>query len=272
MNGLLAKPLTFERPSGRLLSPVKLRFGSVALLAWLAASPQARAAADTSLSFAFAAQAGSGIYSIEGRVVQIYRIPVDFTVRPLEDDSVWGAVLGVPVTLGFYDYTTADLLEGDFPSHVGTASLLPGVEFPVRALDRWTLYPHADAGAAKDFSGDNLVWIYDTGVRSIVSFPAGSWNARAGQELLWAGAAQTGNALTDWYAEAMAGFEFRHDLPWSSGSSRIPATSRRTRRPSRRRMPPPRRLRASTSRPRSDSRSGTARSSPGRKSRCRSWA
>lgn len=198
---------------------MKLRFGSVALLAWLAASPQARAAADTSLSFAFAAQAGSGIYSIEGRVVQIYRIPVDFTVRPLEDDSVWGAVLGVPVTLGFYDYTTADLLEGDFPSHVGTASLLPGVEFPVRALDRWTLYPHADAGAAKDFSGDNLVWIYDTGVRSIVSFPAGSWNARAGQELLWAGAAQTGNALTDWYAEAMAGFEFRHDLPWSSGRS-----------------------------------------------------
>ena len=185
----------------------------------LAAATAARAADDNPLSFAFASQAGSGIYSIEGRVVQIYRIPVSFTVRPLQDERVWGAKVRLPLTLGFYDYDTQDLIQGDFPSHVGTASLLPGVEFQVRAKDNWTLYPHVDAGAAKDFDGNNLVWVYDAGVKSVVGFPMGNWTARAGQELLWAGAAQTGNALTDWYAEAQVGFEFRHDLPWSSGRS-----------------------------------------------------
>ncbi|HEX4824440.1 MAG TPA: hypothetical protein VFV19_09010 [Candidatus Polarisedimenticolaceae bacterium] len=178
------------------------------------------AAEDTGVSFAFATQAGSGIYNIEGRVVQIYRIPIDFNIRELTEDRVWGATFGVPLTFGFYDYETQDVLEGEFPSQVGTASLLPGVEFPVRVQDPWILYPHADVGAAKDFSGDQLVWVYDTGLRSIQSFPVGGWNARADQEILWAGAAGSGNALSDWYGEGKVGLEFRHDLPWSSGRSR----------------------------------------------------
>src|SRR5580765_8228151 len=103
-------------------------------------------AADEGLSFAFATQAGSGIYSIDSRVVQIYRIPIDFSVRELTEERVWGATFGVPLTLGFYDYETTDVLEGDFPSHVGTASLLPGVEFPVRVKEPWILYPHVDVG------------------------------------------------------------------------------------------------------------------------------
>ena len=194
------------------------RLGIVVLL--LAASTAALGADDSSLSFAFASQAGSGIYSVEGRVAQIYRVPVAFTVKPLDDDRIWGADFTLPVTFGFYDYKAADVLDGEFPTHIGTASLLPGVEFNVRATKNWILTPHVDFGAAKDFSGDNLVWVYDVGVRSVVSFPVSTWDGRAGQELLWAGAAQTGNALTDWYAEATAGFEFRHELPGSSTRTR----------------------------------------------------
>lgn len=183
------------------------------------ATVSAEAADEPSLSFAFASQAGSGIYSVEGRVVQIYRIPVDFTIKPLDEDRTWGVSMALPLTFGFYDYKAADVLEGDLPSQVGTASLLPGVVFDVRAMKNWVLSPHVDVGAAKDFSGGNLVWVYDAGIRSVVSFPVGTWDARAGQELLWAGAAQTGNALTAWYAEAQVGFEFRHLLPWTSGRS-----------------------------------------------------
>jgi hypothetical protein len=186
----------------------------------LGAAAGAQAAEDTSLSFAFASQAGSGIYSIEGRVVQIYRLPIRFRLRRLEDDRVWGASMTLPATVGFYDFKAADVLEGEFPTHVGTASLLPGVEFNLRATRNWIVSPHVDAGAAKDFSGGLLVWVYDAGVRSVVSFPTGSWDGRAGQELLWAGAAEQGTPLADWYAEAQAGFEFRRELPWSSGRSR----------------------------------------------------
>jgi hypothetical protein len=178
------------------------------------------AAEEPSLSFAFASQAGSGIYSVEGRVVQIYRIPVSFTAKPLEDDGIWGVAVTLPLTFGFYDYEAADVLTGDFPTHIGTASLLPGVEFNVRAVKNWILSPHIDFGAAKDFSGENLVWVYDLGLRSVVSFPIKSWEARAGQELLWCGAAQSETPLTDWYGKAQVGFEFRHELPGSATSTR----------------------------------------------------
>jgi hypothetical protein len=173
-----------------------------------------------SLSFAFASQAGSGIYSVEERVVQIYRIPVGFTVKPLEEDRMWGAAVTLPLTFGFYDYEAADVLSGDFPSHVGTASLLPGVEFNVRAMKNWILTPHVDLGLAKDFSGEKLVWVYDAGLRSVVSFPIDTWDVRAGQQLLWAGAAQNENPLTAWFGKAEAGFEFRHELPGSATRSR----------------------------------------------------
>jgi hypothetical protein len=182
----------------------------------LAASTAAIAQEEPSLSFAFASQAGSGIYTVEGRVVQIYRIPVGFTVKPLEDDGDWGAAITLPLTFGFYDYEAEDVLTGEFPTHIGIASLLPGVEFNVRALKSWVLSPHVDFGAAKDFAGDNLVWVYDVGLRSVVSFPIKSWDARAGQELLWCGAAETGTPLTDWYGKAQVGFEFRHELPGST--------------------------------------------------------
>jgi hypothetical protein len=190
-------------------------------LAWAALAALAFTAAhaddEAPLSFAFAAQAGSGIYSIEGRVVQIYRIPIDVTIVPIEGDRIWGLNLSFPATLGFYDYEAQDVLQGDFPSNVGTASVLAGVRFPVRVKPNWMLYPHADAGAAKDFSGGSLVWTYDAGAKSVVSFPAGNWDGRVGQELLWAGAAQSGSPLTGWYGEANAGFEFRRALPWTSG-------------------------------------------------------
>lgn len=184
----------------------------------MASLSAAHAEDEPSLSFAFASQAGSGIYTVEGRVVQIYRIPVGFTVKPLTEDDVWGAAVTLPLTFGFYDYEAVDVLTGEFPSHIGTASLLPGVEFNVRAMKGWILSPHVDLGVANDFTGDNLVWVYDVGLRSVVSFPIRSWEARAGQELLWAGAAQTGTPLTDWFGKAQAGFEFRHELPGSTNT------------------------------------------------------
>ena len=187
----------------------------------LAVGAGAHAADDPApLSFAFASQAGSGIYDIEGRVVQIYRIPIEFTVRPYEKDGKWGAAVRMPITFGFYDFDAGDALSGNFPTHVGTASLLLGVRFDVSAKSNWVLSPYVDFGAAKDFSGGSLVWVYDLGLKSVVSFPAGSWDVRAGQELLWAGAAQSADPLTGWFGEADAGFEFRHELPWNAGKTR----------------------------------------------------
>jgi hypothetical protein len=172
------------------------------------------------LSFAFASQAGSGIYDVEGRIIQIYRIPISFPVRGLTDERRWGASVRLPLTFGFYDYDAADALTGNFPDHIGAASLLPGVRFDVRAKEGWILSPYVDFGAAKDFSGGSLAWVYDVGIESVVSFPVGSWDARAGQELLWAGASQSADPLSDSYAEAKVGFEFRHEMGFAVGKTR----------------------------------------------------
>jgi hypothetical protein len=155
----------------------------MAALTLVVAATVADAADDKPLSFAFASQAGSGIYDIEGRVVQIYRIPISFGVKALgAEERDWGISVSSPLTFGFYDFKPEDVFTGEFPTHVGTASLLPGVAFPVRAKTNWILTPHVDFGAAKEFSGGDLAWVYDLGLRSDVSFPSGSWDALATQE------------------------------------------------------------------------------------------
>ena len=186
----------------------------------LVASFPAAFAAGAPLSFAFASQAGTGIYEVEGRTVQIYRIPMAFAVKPLDEDRGWGWSVTLPVTLGFFDFTTEDVLSGRFPDSVGTASLVPGARFDVHATGRWVLSPWVEAGAARELSSDLTRAVYATGLDSVETFPAGSWDGRAGQGVSWAGTGDAQEMLEDQYAQAEAGFEFRHELPWSSGRSR----------------------------------------------------
>ncbi len=54
-------------------------------------------------NFAFATQLGSGVYSISGRTLQIYRLPFSHTLKST-DDSDYGVELTLPVTFGFYDF------------------------------------------------------------------------------------------------------------------------------------------------------------------------
>jgi hypothetical protein len=55
------------------------------------------------VNFAFATQLGSGIYSVSGRTLQIYRLPFDHTLRST-DEGRFGIELTLPVTLGFFDF------------------------------------------------------------------------------------------------------------------------------------------------------------------------
>ena len=72
------------RPSGRLLP--------LAVVALLALPARAQTAVPLSAgeksvaNFAFATQLGSGIYTIDGRTIQIYRLPLSYTIRPDTDD------------------------------------------------------------------------------------------------------------------------------------------------------------------------------------------
>jgi len=63
------------------------------------------------VNFAFATQLGSGVYSVSGRTLQIYRLPFGHTLKST-DDSGFGIKLTLPVTLGFLDFELQDVANG----------------------------------------------------------------------------------------------------------------------------------------------------------------
>src|SRR5262245_41814761 len=92
----------------------------IALLATLqspAAHPQSLLSADEQnvINFAFATQLGSGVYSVSGRTLQIYRLPFRYDLKRPSDSGV-GVALTLPVTFGFYDFELQDVANGDIPT------------------------------------------------------------------------------------------------------------------------------------------------------------
>ena len=134
----------------------------MAALTLVVAATVADAADDKPLSFAFASQAGSGIYDIEGRVVQIYRIPISFGVKALgAEERDWGISVSSPLTFGFYDFKPRTCSLGSFRRTSGQRVSFPVSRSPCAPRRIGLSRPHVDFGAAKEFSGGDLAWVYD---------------------------------------------------------------------------------------------------------------
>ena len=71
------------------------------------ASEPLRQAQQPVANFAFASQLGAGIYSVEGRSVQIYGLPFAWELRPPTTERL-GFNITLPLTLGFYSFRTED--------------------------------------------------------------------------------------------------------------------------------------------------------------------
>ena len=72
----------------------------------------------------------------------------------------------IPVTVGFLNYTSSDILELQLPDSVGAVSFEPGVQLDYWLHEDWHVYPYMKAGAT--FSSTTAVnaLIYGIGVRS----------------------------------------------------------------------------------------------------------
>lgn len=160
---------------------------------------------DQLLNFAFAHELGSGIYAVDGRTVQIYRIPGSYEVfepgkRP------FGLTVRFPATLGFFDFKPEDVLNLDLPTHIGAASLVPGLSFNVPLSERWRVEPFAQVGAAKDFEGGAFSWVWSLGVLNEYRYPERGFDWRLANRVVWAGAAAA-NTPTTSYVEIKTGVE-----------------------------------------------------------------
>jgi len=180
----------------------------------IAAAGQARAQepeAVPPLDFAFATQLGSGVYTAGGRTVQIYRIPISWALRDSEDHA-FGIELTFPLTFGFFDFRTSDILEGDLPDDIGTISLVPGARIEIPILEDWWLTPFAEAGYATDFESGGSALTYAGGIESLALFHRPSHVYRLGNVLKYVGFTETDAWAGAGYVELDTGIEIRHPL------------------------------------------------------------
>ncbi len=116
-------------------------------------------------NFSFASQLGSGIYSVNGRTIQIYRLPIQWTYREPTQGST-GVTLLLPFTLGFYDFNVEDVLQTRLPRSIDTLSFVPGVQFSRRLPGRWLASAFLQGGIAKErtSTADALTWATGLGI------------------------------------------------------------------------------------------------------------
>jgi hypothetical protein len=202
------------------------RRGATTLLVLLAlaACPGARTCraaddGDTLPNYAFAAYLGNGFYSASGLKVQVYNLPLGFTLRRLEGHD-FGIRLRLPVSMGFFDFKAVDILETGLPDGVETLSFVPGVELQFPVGKNWVLTPFLDAGAGRNSTGGQVTYIFGAGVRSLFVFHGGGFTFRLGNTLLYAGNRAEGADLGSDFGSIVTGIDARHPLGFNVGAHR----------------------------------------------------
>lgn len=201
-------------PIAHRLCAAALALGLAAATA--AASPPSTAsgqpiANDTTFNYGMASFLGSGIYSVNGQAVQLYRIP--FTMRldhgaPPEPELY----AQLPVTFGFYNFTPTDVLEGSVPHSLDTVSTLAGLELRLRLDDRWRYLQLGAVGYTKA-AGNPDRKLVGTQAALERTDAVGSWNTRFRSELL-AALSGGGPGGTDNVVRVLEGIEFDRPQSW----------------------------------------------------------
>jgi hypothetical protein len=135
------------------------------------------------INFGFATQLGSGIYTLSGRTLQVYRIPFGYTL-PADEDARVRTRLTLPVTFGLLDFKPGDVLDTGLPEDLDALSIVPGVALDVAVTEDWQLEPFAEAGIARDAASEIDQRVYSAGLRSRVDFTYGDTDWEAYQELV----------------------------------------------------------------------------------------
>ena len=195
------------RPACTTDSQRAIYFTSRLAIALLAATLAPAAQAQSLLSrdeqnmanFAFATQLGSGVYSVSGRTLQIYRLPFSYTLKSTDDSDV-GVELTLPVTFGFYDFELQDIANGDIPTNVDALSFVPGLKFMFELQPGWKLEPYVEAGISRARDVDADASVYAGGLVSLYEFDGRGFDWLLRNDLTFAGVDVRGAAGSDNFA------------------------------------------------------------------------
>jgi len=137
------------------------------------------------INFAFGNYLGTGFYTSGGGEVFILRIPLSTTLRLMtSNDPGW--VITYPVTLGVANVD--QIVDGAIPTldHVGTVSVIPGVEYHYPVLRNWQLIPFFDLGVARDLANGINIRVLGAGAKSFATFDFDRQRLTLGNRFLYA--------------------------------------------------------------------------------------
>jgi hypothetical protein len=138
-----------------------------------AAQSPLHASEEQLVNYAFATQLGSGVYDIAGRTLQIYRLPFGYTFAQPSGKRP-GVRLTLPLTIGFLDFRSRDVIDTGLPKNLDTLSFVPGVELDFALTPQWHLLPFAQAGRTWDRTGDGNTLVYSFGA-NVATSTNGDW-------------------------------------------------------------------------------------------------
>lgn len=162
-------------------------------------------------NFAFATQLGSGVYSVSGRTLQIYRLPFSYTLKSTEDSGV-GVELTLPVTFGFYDFELQDMANGDIPTNVDALSFVPGLKLVFKLQPGWKLEPYVEAGISRARDVDADASVYAGGLVSLYEFDGRGFDWLLRNDITFAGVDVRGAVGSDEFARLQTVLTARRPL------------------------------------------------------------
>jgi hypothetical protein len=148
------------------------------------------------VNFGFATQLGSGVYTMSGRTLQVYSLPIGYTL-PGDDASRWSLRLTMPITLGLIDFEPIDVVESGLPENFDSISIVPGVEIGFAVNDAWLLQSFVEGGVARDRTNELDQRVYAAGVRSRFDLGSSATLWQLEQELLHVVVEQQGGSGRD---------------------------------------------------------------------------
>jgi len=137
------------------------------------------------LNHAFAVYLGSGIYVSNGNQVYVFRIAPKIRIRN-ENEHAFGVRFRINATLGFYNFDPKDLIDLEFPDRASTYAIVPGVDFPIKIYESWTLYPFVDFGPAIDDIAREVTLVFGVGSLSRAEFHDDHFTYVLWNELIYA--------------------------------------------------------------------------------------
>jgi hypothetical protein len=169
-------------------------------------------AVGASLNYVFAAELGSGVYDLDGRTLQIYRLTYDKHLREGDEDTA-GLRFVLPITFGFLDFKPFDVLSKGIPTHVDSFSVVPGLELDYLLRGDWHLIPYVRAGASVASSSVDG-WLYGLGARLERNKDWHGWDSFTMTELNIAGVGYRQDVRDDQFARVRQGFNLARGIVW----------------------------------------------------------